>query len=383
MMKILMISGVYKGDKSGVADYCGHLVDHLRLQGLEVSVAAPAGKEASPQDRSVELYGWGGASLYRIMAVIQASNPDIVHLQYQTDIYEATLFPMRLAREVRRSGRPLVITFHDTHGPFLFPRAGRLRKLPLCRFIRNASSLIVSNEGDLAELRRLSSILPGAEIIPVGPGIIPTDMTEDEVASLRKEIGASDAALIGHFGFIHKAKGLDILLRSFALASRQMENCRLIIIGGLDWKGELAAYKRELEDYAGRIGINERLLWLPTMPKREASRYLHICDLMVMPYEDGASGRRSSLFTALAHGLPVITTYGDNMFAGFSHGENLWLTDGSSEDIAAGIIKLLSDASARRRISEGARRLSGALSWERIACEHAHIYQALVRSLAS
>jgi glycosyltransferase involved in cell wall biosynthesis len=71
------------------------------------------------------------------------------------------------------------------------------------------------------------------------------------------------------------------------------------------------------------------------------------------------------------------------MFAGFSHGENLWLTDGSSEDIAAGIIKLLSDASARRRISEGARRLSGALSWERIACEHAHIYQALVRSLAS
>ncbi|MDD3925676.1 MAG: glycosyltransferase [bacterium] len=368
-MKILMVSGVYKGDKSGVADYCGHLVDHLRLQGIDVGVAAPT---IQP------LHGWGAESLRCVMETLRAFDPGIVHLQYQTDIYGATLFPMRLAGMVHRAGIPLVVTFHDTHGPFLFPKAGRLRKLPLRGFIDNASSLIVSNEGDLAELQRLSSSPPATTLIPVGPGIIPVDISGDESASLRQGIGATDAALIGHFGFIHKAKGLEVLLHSFSLAARRLGDCRLVIIGGLDWKGELAGYKRELEDYARKIGIYERLVWLPTMPEREASGYLHICDLMVMPYEDGASGRRSSLFTALAHGVPVITTCGRNIFSGFFHQENLWLTDGSPEEIAEGIVKLLTDASARRRISEGALKLAERFSWERIAGEHARIYQALV-----
>ena len=40
------------------------------------------------------------------------------------------------------------------------------------------------------------------------------------------------------------------------------------------------------------------------------SCHLQACDLLIQPYPDGASTRRTTLMAALSHGIPVVTTIG-------------------------------------------------------------------------
>jgi glycosyltransferase involved in cell wall biosynthesis len=42
----------------------------------------------------------------------------------------------------------------------------------------------------------------------------------------------------------------------------------------------------------------------------ELSAHLQVCDVLLQPYPDGASTRRTSLMAALAHGAPTVTTLG-------------------------------------------------------------------------
>jgi len=40
------------------------------------------------------------------------------------------------------------------------------------------------------------------------------------------------------------------------------------------------------------------------------SLHLSACDVMIQPYPDGVSSRRTSLMVGLSHGLPIVTTLG-------------------------------------------------------------------------
>jgi glycosyltransferase involved in cell wall biosynthesis len=47
------------------------------------------------------------------------------------------------------------------------------------------------------------------------------------------------------------------------------------------------------------------------LPGEEVSRALQALDLLVLPFEDGVSERRSSFMVGLTHGLAVVTTVGE------------------------------------------------------------------------
>ena len=89
--------------------------------------------------------------------------------------------------------------------------------------------------------------------------------------------------------------------------------------------------------------------------------------MLVQPFEDGASTRRSSLMAGVALGRPTIANRG-------RHTEELWsaeraihLTDSHAPHaLAGGVTKLLADPLLRERIAENGRRLHA----ERFAIAH-------------
>jgi glycosyltransferase involved in cell wall biosynthesis len=95
-----------------------------------------------------------------------------------------------------------------------------------------------------------------------------------------------------------------------------------------------------------------------TLAAIELSRNISACDVMLQPYIDGVSSRRTSLMVSLSHGIPVVTTSGRLTEPLWAESEAVALVP--AEDVATlalATIKLLSDETSRRRLSGAARTL--------------------------
>ena len=118
--------------------------------------------------------------------------------------------------------------------------------------------------------------------------------------------------MIGFFGFVNATKGLDTLFEAVRLLREQGVPVQVLIVGGSvgDSDPTNAAYREHLERLIRRLDLDMGDILLSTgyVEAAEASRALATCDAVALPFTDGASLRRTSLLTALDHGLPVVTT---------------------------------------------------------------------------
>jgi glycosyltransferase involved in cell wall biosynthesis len=103
--------------------------------------------------------------------------------------------------------------------------------------------------------------------------------------------------------------------------------------------------------------LRPRLHATGTLPAEAVAAHLCACDLLLQPYPDGATGRRTSLMAGLALGVPIVTTCGPLS-------ERLWLDRALVEMAPAGdqaallgaVEKLLGDPAGRARLGRRGRR---------------------------
>lgn len=112
-----------------------------------------------------------------------------------------------------------------------------------------------------------------------------------------------------HPGLLAQGKGLDALLRIVADPTRTEPPVFLIVMGGKGPGGEDAAFASSiLEQLASKLG--DRLLHLDSPPDPVFSAVLQASDLVLLPYDEGLSERRSSFLSAMSCGALVATTRG-------------------------------------------------------------------------
>ena len=186
--------------------------------------------------------------------------------------------------------------------------------------------------------------------LPV-PSTIPVAGDAAGAAAVRaRYAGGEGARLIGHLGTYGPHVSEYLLRLAPALLGGRVDGAALLLLG----RGSEAA-REEIVGRDARLAARVHAAGY-TQP-RELSSHLAACDLLLQPYPDGVSSRRTSLMAGLAHGLPVVTTAGRLT-------EPLWETCGAvalapAEDpdaITTLVARLLDDAGARARL--GARALS-------------------------
>lgn len=171
---------------------------------------------------------------------------------------------------------------------------------------------------------------------------------------------ASDegARLVGHLGTYGRHVREYLLRLAPALLERRGASLLLLGRGSVDARDALISRDARLAARVHAAGYLE---------PRDLSLHLAACDLLLQPYPDGVSSRRTSLMAGLAHGLPVVTTAGRLT-------EPLWETSGAvalapADDLDAittSVTRLLDDTDERARL--GARAL--ALYRERFDLSH-------------
>ena len=149
--------------------------------------------------------------------------------------------------------------------------------------------------------------------LPVPSGI---PVVDDERASAAIHSRyANGHALVGHFGtYGRHMRTLLVGLHSRAGGAMSTVGCCCSAAAARRWRASSPPASRRSSDAS-------------TVPARcsadDVSRHMSACDVMLQPYPDGISSRRTSAMAALSHARPVVTTSGPLT-------EDVWETSGAA-----------------------------------------------------
>jgi glycosyltransferase involved in cell wall biosynthesis len=112
--------------------------------------------------------------------------------------------------------------------------------------------------------------------------------------------------------------------------------------------------------------VSARLVAADGLPAGAVSAHLQACDLMVQPYIDGISTRRTTAMAGLALGKALVTTDGPNTESVWRRSGAVELTPLDPRSLAASVLELLADPARRKALGARAERVYR----ERFALEH-------------
>ena len=401
-MRVVLVTGEFPPMQGGVGDYTRELARALADLGHEVFVVTSTkGTWSEPGIRVFSIIKtWNWSCWGKIARVCHDVQADVLHIQYQTAAFAMhpaiNLLPLRL----RFGGhRPrTVITYHDLRVPYLFPKAGPVRRRLTYGPARWCDAAIVTNVEDCTELSKAG--IP-FHLIPIGSNI-PTALPDGyDRAAWRARLGvAANETLLCYFGFLNETKGGDVLMQTVWDLLNQNRKVKLLMIGGQvgDSDPTNAAYLIRIKKLIEDLRLTDHVLWTGFTSDTDVSAHLLASDIAVLPYRDGASYRRGSFLAALTHGLPIVSTKGpgavaltslpnmaaDSNLPGLTDGDNVLLVPpGDAVATARAIIRLMSNPALRQRLSTRSRMLGQAFGWSNIARCTAEVYQAAANKKAA
>lgn len=390
-MKVLQLSGEFPPEVGGVGDYTALLAGALQAQGVEVVVLTSSRVCAANQPFAVHarMPHWGWSAWPTALRVAREDSPDVIHLQYQTAAYAMHPAICLLPAWLRGRGYNVATTFHDLREPYLFPKAGALRRWLTRTLARSSDAVVAITPEDLVPLRDwMEPALDRLHAIPIGSNIPPPadGPTDAERAAFRARFGVvADEALVGYFGMLNQSKGLETLLDSFAQLLAGGIACRLLIVGGEAGASDptnQGTRRRFIEALAAR-GLSEVVGFTGHLEPAGVSLALASLDVCLLPYREGVSLRRGSLMAAMAHGCPIVTTTPSVLAAQglpmpTSDRDVLLVPSEDAVALAVAARRLVGDPELRRRLGAGARVLAESFTWDKIALAHVSLYETLI-----
>jgi glycosyltransferase involved in cell wall biosynthesis len=393
-MKIGLVTGEYPPMEGGVGAFTQELAQAMAQLGHDIHIITSKAARPELASRKVgQIYEpidlpfaklhprvrkWKWSALSEVVDVAIRYELDIINIQYQAAAYNMrsaaiNFLPWRLKHVAKTA-----VTFHDLRVPYLFPKAGGLRKTAVRFMAKQANGNIATNLEDYTELLKLPQT--PVRQIPIGSNIETYTPNHIELAEARDLLGVGETGcLLGYFGFLNESKGADTLLSALA----QLPNTtHLVFIGGQTGASDPdnnQSFLSQLHQQIKDLGLTERVHWTGFVDDQRVSTFLHAANMIVMPYRDGVSLRRGTLMAALAHGRPLISTLPQTPTPELVHGENCWLVP--VDDVAAltNAVKTLSaNPDLGARLGAGATAVADLFTWDKIAAQTLDFFREIL-----
>lgn len=385
-MRIGLITGEYPPDRGGVGDFTNQLGQALVDLGHEVHVITARSpstdltQQRSPITVHRTVADWSWRCWKQILALAENLDLDILDVQYQAAAYRMhpaiNLVP-------RPQGRPpVVVTFHDLKVPYLFPKAGPLRRWVVRMLARRADAVVVTNREDHL---RLGGEIDShkLKVIPIGSNIEPSPPAAYDREAERARWGIRpDDVLLGYFGFLNESKGGEELIRALHHLIEQDLPAHLLKIGGRVGTSDPTnrAYAEKIDRLIADLALTPRVHWTGYASPAQISAALLATDVCVLPYRDGVSFRRGTLLACLAHGRAIVTTRPSVPLPQARDGETMLLVEPRDPPgLAEAVTRLALSPELQTHLEAEAASLATEFTWERIARRTAAVFDRLTR----
>lgn len=310
-----LITGEYPPQRGGIADYTAHLAAALAGSGSEVHVWTTQGLETQAVD-GVTVHrpaaSWALSELAHFDRALEAfPAPRRLLVQYAPNVWGYKGMNIGFCRWLHRRrsrGDDVRVMFHEVWYPWrLWDKPTRwalaLGQRMMVRTLLEACSSAYVSIPAWEPLLRASEKGPRRPIawLPV-PSTIAAAHDSSAVADLRRRLAPTGETILGSFGTFGGMIGgmlAEILPR---LLEHRDDRVGLLFGRGSDhFVARLVGSHPKLHG---------RLIAAGGLSPEDVSFHLQAIDLLVQPYPDGLTSRRTTLMAGLAHGVPTVSNLG-------------------------------------------------------------------------
>jgi D-inositol-3-phosphate glycosyltransferase len=219
-------------------------------------------------------------------------------------------------------------------------------------------------------LRYYGDDLAPISVIPCGVDL--EHFIPRPVAQARAEVGLSSTERMVLFvGRIQRLKGLEVLVRAFALLGDL--DARLVVVGGQPGNSPESREISRLQHLVMKLGISERTTFVGAVPHERLPLYYSAADVTVMPSSYESFGLVA--VESLACGTPVVASRVGGLTSIVRDGETGFLVPWRDAALfAERVRRVLEDEAFRTRLAAHARPSVLEYGWDRIADEHLALY---------
>jgi glycosyltransferase involved in cell wall biosynthesis len=334
----------------------GHKVVVYTTDALDISSNAKIQQKQQIIDGIEVHYFPNIAKFYGVFispSIIQAlrknlNNFDVAHL------HEYRTFQNFAFYSVNKNRIPYVLS---CHGEYTYRKESWdwsfLRRIYEAGFgqklVNNASKLHALSEFEVNQYLGAGLRREKIEIIP--NGVNPQDFLDISLTSFfRKTYAPNEEKIVLYLGRLHKEKGIDTLVRSFAVLSKRMENVRLVIAGPDD--GFLSLLKRIVEE----LNLDDKVIFTGSLNRKQVLAAYNFANVVVyasfhegfgiVPLEAGIMGR-----PVIVSDVPAMDFVKKGKFG-------LVVKYGNVSQLSEALEKLLTDAELSKEMGENGKKFA-------------------------
>lgn len=304
--------------------------------------------------------------LVKLPSIIYRDKYDIIHFQsFRKMRVESMYFPL-----LRLLGKKLYYTVHDVE-PLTFKKADDLfSKL----IYHTASRLIVHSETNKKTLISKYKIDESRiSVVPHGNFTDYSNNTTIEQQISRKKFGITEKEnVILFFGFIKEYKGLDILIKALAIASRHVPDLVLLAAGEV----EPEELKKKIEMELSNLPSSVRsIVKFGFVGEDEMADYFRSSDVVALPYR--RISHSGILHLTYSFAKPIVATkVGDFEEFIFEDKTGFLVDKPEPELFAEAIVKAFSDKIKLKQMGDYAYNFNKEnFSWENVSRLLQQVYE--------
>lgn len=379
-------------------NYFRYLALALQERGVDLRVYA----DRNPRNlevglKRVHLLWSPGDRLYPLHILRQAwrDRPDVVHLHHEVGLFggpiNASIFPF-VPFLLWLCGFRVVTTIHAVIKPALIdlrfletfawpPKRILVGPVKLYFFLLNwvivlFSRKVIVHAKILKEQLVNDYRCPEKKIVVVPHGV--PEQAEHPLSLPGNPAWGwklNNQPFILYFGYLHRRKGLEILLRAFREVNKNRTGLKLVLAGGTLQPG----YGNYLKELMRKDNLADTVIVTGFVNQTELAYLLDRCLFVVLPatYSIAASG---PLAQVIAHEKPVIVTRVGVFGEEIKDGETgLLCRLDEPLDWRQQILRLLNDDKLRERLKTGLSHLHRGRAWSKIAALTVKVYEDIIR----